>query len=72
MEELTENEIKTLSNLRKNKEGAARIDSEGNRWYRVYLPNIGDSKSFVGTLASLKKKGLYRPQGDHVFGDVAD
>jgi len=58
-----------LTNLRAHTEG-----SWGDKWHSVYLDNARPTgmspRSFAGYLATLKKAGLYRSQGDDCFGDV--
>ena len=68
---LTNREAVVLGELRANLE-SCREESGGEVWVSVYLPNCPSSreKGFNGVLSSLSKKGLYRPEGDDIFGDV--
>lgn len=68
---LTENELRALTALRTAAEGWPAEDASGVAWATVHLDNaaFGTKESFAGTLASLRKKGLYRPI-DRFFGDV--
>ena len=68
---LTSREAAVLAELRANLE-SCREESDEGVWASVYLPNCPSSreKGFNGVLSSLSKKGLYRPEGDDIFGDV--
>jgi hypothetical protein len=43
--------------------------TDGTIWGTVYLPNVGNSHSFAGCLAQLRKSGDYRPMSAD-FGEV--
>ncbi len=43
--------------------------TDGSVWGMVYLPNVGDTRSFAGCLSQLKASGDYRPMSAD-FGEV--
>ena len=47
----------------------AKTEENGVVWGQVYLPNVGDGRSFAGCLSQLKQDGKYRPVSKD-FGEV--
>lgn len=43
--------------------------ADGSVWGTVYLPNVGDTRSFAGALSQLKQSGEYRSVSKD-FGEV--
>jgi hypothetical protein len=74
---LTENETTLLAQLR-SESAPCVLETAGGWAYReVYLDNVPmrhtDPRNFAATLSSLKKKGLYQPEGSEFsshFGRV--
>lgn len=58
----------TLSQLLRAVESKTEY-TDGSIWGMVYLPNVGDTHSFAGCLAQLRKSGDYRPISED-FGEV--
>lgn len=58
----------TLSQLLRAVESKTEYTG-GSIWGMVYLPNVGDTHSFAGCLAQLRKSGDYRPISED-FGEV--
>jgi len=58
-----------LTKLRQNIEGCVETRLNGEKWAEVYLPNVGDSRKFAGTLSALTDAGVYE-KIDSDFGLV--
>ncbi|NBR01318.1 MAG: hypothetical protein EBT79_13310 [Actinobacteria bacterium] len=61
---------KVLADLRANAEGCSSMDSDGNEWRDVYLPNAGSGRSFAGYVSALTDAGFYKTQDGKFFGTV--
>ena len=65
---MTTNMQHFLTKLRQNVE-SVELRNNGEKWGEVYLPNVGDTRRFAGTLSALAEVSMYE-KIDSDFGLV--